>query len=238
MRTLFRALDFETSGIPTEDEKHAVCEIGWCDVTKIDGAWTVGDVSSMFVNPGRSITLEARAVHHIADAELVGAPPITDGFQKLMADMDPETMCFVAHNASFEQEFFGGGFVPWICSYKAALRIWPDAASHGNQFLRYYLDLPVEHDLAMPPHRAGPDAYVTAHLMVAILESGADPAELIRWSSGPALLPRINFGKHKGAKWDEVPADYLRWLADKSDMSRDVKANAKHWLKQRERANA
>jgi exodeoxyribonuclease X len=43
----------------------------------------------------------------------------------------------------------------------------------------------------------------------------------------------VNFGKHKGAKWDDVPLDYLSWIVDKSDMDRDIKANAKHWLKVR-----
>jgi exodeoxyribonuclease X len=233
-RTLFRVIDFETSGIPTEDEKHAICEIGFCDVTMADGAWTVGEVRSMFVNPGRPIAIEARAVHHIPDSVLFDAPPVTLGFTALMADMDPASTCFVAHNAAFEQEFFGGGEVPWVCTYKSALRIWPDAPSHSNQVLRYFLDLDLDHDTAMPPHRAGPDAYVTAHLMARILDSGADPEDLIRWTSGPALLPRCPLHKHKGKKWEDVPTDYLNFIVFKSSgLSRDVIANAKLHLKKR-----
>ncbi|MCF1502159.1 DNA polymerase III subunit epsilon [Afifella sp. H1R] len=238
MRTLFRVVDFETTGTPTDEERHAICEIGWCDVLPVgDTAWrVVAPPAAMLVNPHRPISIEALAVHHITDAQCAAAPDVTDGFRHLMDGMDDRTTVFVAHNADFEREFFGGGDVPWICTYKSALRVWPDAPSHSNQVLRYHHDLKLDAELALPPHRAGPDAYVTAWLLKALLEAGADPEEMIRWSRGPALLPKVTFGKHKGAKWQDVPTDYLRWLADKSDMSRDVKANARHHLKQREAA--
>lgn len=55
--------------------------------------------------------------------------------------------------------------------------------------------------------------------------------EMVRWSSGPALLAKVGFGKHRGKRWSEVPVDYLQWLI-KSDMDdRDVRATAKHYLK-------
>lgn len=234
MRTLFRVVDTETTGIPTEDEKHAVCEIGWCDLTLVDGAWAVGAPHSMLINPGRPIPPEARAIHHITDAEIAEAPSMGTGCRALMEGMDPATMCFVAQNADFDRQFFGGGSVPWICTWKSALRVWPEAPSHSNQVLRYHLGVDLDPELAMPPHRAGPDAYVSAWLLRELLDAGADPEDMIRWSSGPALLPKITFGKHKGMKWSDAPADYLRWIAEKSDLNRDVKANAKHWLKQRE----
>jgi exodeoxyribonuclease X len=81
---------------------------------------------------------------------------------------------------------------------------------------------------------AGPDAYLCAVLMERILEDGRTSLEdMARWSSGPALLPRITFGKHKGSKWEDAPTDYLDWIVNKSDMDRDVKANARHHLKVR-----
>ena len=107
--------------------------------------------------------------------------------------------------------------------------------AHNADFaLRYFLDLACDRDLAAPPHRAGPDAYVTAHLFAKILDEGVDLDAMVRWSNGPSLLPVIGFGKHKGSKWEDVPSDYLRWVVDKSDLDRDAKANAKHHLKLRE----
>lgn len=214
----FRCIDFETTGIPTEDDTHAIVEIGWCDV---------GDAPrSVLCNPGRPIPPEAMAVHHITD-EMVRDATGDIGV------IDSNECYFVAHNADYERQFYQPA-TPYICTYKVAMRLWPDAPSHGLQFLRYYLALDVDAGLAMPPHRAGPDAYVCAALMSRILEEGRVTVdEMVRWSSGPALLPRVTFGKHKGADWADVPTDYLEWIVFKSDMDRDIKANANHHLKKR-----
>ncbi|OJU66632.1 MAG: hypothetical protein BGO05_05365 [Rhizobiales bacterium 63-7] len=59
-------------------------------------------------------------------------------------------------------------------------------------------------------------------------------AELVTISKYPALLHRINFGtKAKGLLYSEAPADYLEWIAFKSDMNEDTKFTAKYWLKKR-----
>ena len=230
---LIRVFDTESTGLPSEDDPHALVEIGWCDI--VGGA--VGTPKSILVNPGRPIPPGAMAIHHITDEDVENAPSPEVGCAALM---EGKPDLFVAHNADHDRQFFGGGDIPIACSYKIALRLWPNAERHNNQFLRYYLGLQADRTLAEPSHRAGPDAYVTALLFKRILDEsvakGIDVETMIRWTKGPALLPRINFGKHKGARWEDGPIDYLRWLAEKSDMNRDVKANARHWIKQREAA--
>ncbi len=224
-------LDLETSGIPTETDPHAVIEVGWVTVDLMGaGEVVIGEPKSMLVDPKRPIDVEAKAAHHITETMIAGAPPPEVGFRHA-TDTKPEI--WVAHNADFEKSFFGGGGLPWLCTYKAACRIFPDAPSHSNQVLRYWLDLQLDDALAQPTHRAGPDAYVTAHLLAELLRSGTSVEDMVRWSRGAALLPRMNFGKYRGKKWGEAPTDYLRWIIDKSDMDKDVKANAKHELKQR-----
>lgn len=216
-----RCIDFETTGIPTETDKHAIVEIGWCDL--VDGVLSLPN--AVLCDPGRPIPHEAMAVHHITDADVAGQT----GSLEVLGKPD----YFAAHNADYERQFFDAS-APIICTYKVALRLWPDASSHGLQFLRYHLGLTAPAHVAMPPHRAGPDAYLCAVMMQTILSDGsASLDEMVRWSSGPALLPRVNFGKHRGSKWEDVPTDYLEWLAFKSDMDRDVKANAKHHLRKR-----
>jgi len=230
--TTIRSIDFETTGIPTEADPQAIVEIGAVDISLgADGSQPVMSTTfSTLCNPGRPIPHEAMAVHHITDAM------VADASGNLGNIMGSGVDYYCAHNADYERQFHDPG-IPYICTYKVALRLWPDAPAHGLQFLRYHLNLPVVSAEAFPPHRAGPDAYLGAVLMVHILDDGrASLDEMVRWSSGPALLPRVNFGKHRGSKWDDVPTDYLDWLANKSDMDRDVKANARHHLKAR--ANA
>lgn len=226
---IIRSIDFETTGIPTPDDPHAIVEIGAVDIT-LDNDSTSPVLSTTFstlCNPGRPIPHEAMAVHHITDAMVADA---SGNLGNIMGD---NVGYYCAHNADYERQFFEPG-IPYICTYKVALRLWPDAPSHGLQFLRYHLSLPVVNADVFPPHRAGPDAYLGAALMVHILNDGrASLDEMVRWTNGPALLPRVNFGKHKGSKWEDVPADYLEWLAFKSDMDRDIKANAKHHLSKR-----
>lgn len=225
---LARVIDFETTDEPKDDAPAGVVEAGWCDV--IDGIPS-DDAPSMITNPNLPVAIGARAVHHITDDEIAAGVPVTTAFMRLM-DGPPDV--FVAHNADFERTFFKGGEIPWVCTYKVALRIWPDAPTHSNQGLRYFLGLDCDRDLASPPHRAGPDAYVTARLFAACLASGTELDAMIRWSKGPALLPTIKFGKHKGSKWTDLPTDYLEWMVRKStDLDRDALANAKYHLKLR-----
>lgn len=234
-----RVVDLET----TSTEPNAgVVEVGWCDVHVSEiapGRWTaVADQPrSMLVNPNLPIKPEAQAVHHISERDIAGAPPVTTAFMKLTAG-DP--LAFAAHNAKFEREFFAGGTTPWVCTYKAALRVYPDAPDHKNQTLRYWLKMDDNFrfffsGFARPSHRAGPDAYVTAHLLAVMLnDAGADLREMIRWTKKPGLLPGvINFGKHKGTPWSELPKDYLEWMIGAPDMDDDRKFTAKHYLENR-----
>lgn len=227
--TTIRSIDFETTGIPTDSDPQAIVEIGWQDI-EFDGMGWAGLIPdarfSFLCNPERPIPHEAMAVHHITDEMVAGA----SGNVGLIGSPD----YFCAHNADYERQFYDPG-VPFICTYKVALRLWPDAPSHGLQFLRYYLSLPVDAAEAFPPHRAGPDAYLGAALMVRILEEGrASLEDMVRWSSGHALLPRCPLFKHKGKKWEDVPTDYLDWIVNKpNDCTAEVKANARLHLKAR-----
>lgn len=225
-----RLVDFETTGIPSETETHALVEIGYCDLVQGTSGWRVETPVATLVNPGRPIPIEAMAVHHIRNADVADAPSP----DRVLMTLNEGATYFCAHNIDFERKFFAGGQTPWICTFKSALRVWPDAPSHSNQVLRYFLDVDAHDDFdgerAMPPHRAGPDTYVSAFILRELIDQ-ASIEDLIKWSSGPALLAKVGFGKHRGMRWSAVPPDYLRWII-KSDMDdRDVRATAKHYLK-------
>lgn len=244
--TAIRVIDFETTGIPGDGndtpEKggpHQIVEIGWCDVVDGDDWAEIRPApNSIECNPGRPIPPEASAVHHFTIEELDTGVFPDAGLRELEDSTAAAGIgILAAHNSRFDRQFWDGGERPWIDTYRCALRVWPHAPRHGNQVLRYWLKLDeqggvaeFDPDCAVPSHRAGPDAYVTAHILAQML-ADFEVEQLVEWSSVPALLPRCNFGKHRGSPWSEVPKDYLRWILDKSGMDdEDVLHTARHYL--------
>jgi exodeoxyribonuclease X len=237
---LIRVIDFETTGVPEMGGPHpaAICEVGWTDIVIDSMGPRIESKGERLCDPGYPMPVEAMAVHHITDAMIAKggcagerADPPAVALRRILED-SPDY--FAAHNAQFEQHFFPQPKPEqWICTYKSALRVWPEAPGHSNQVLRYFLGLDLPELYASPPHRAGPDSYVTAHILASMLRLGTKIEDMVRWSSGPALLPRVTFGKHRGSRWEDVPTDYLEWVAFKSEMDADAKANARHHLKRR-----
>jgi len=201
--TIYRAIDVESTGIPSETERHALVEIGWCDVVGARGAEMVMDPASILVNPGRPIPAEASAIHHLRDCDVVDAVPPDVACAEVAKAGD----YYVAHNAAFDPQFFGGGDKPWIDTWKCALRVWPDAPSHKLQVLRYWLkfdDNPqFDRTCSEPAHRAGADAYCCAFLLVELLNAST-VEQLVKWSSGPALLVTCYMNKHRNKRWRDV----------------------------------
>lgn len=229
--TIIRVIDFETTG--TEPPEAEVCEVGICDLhleAKRIGApisWLCGV---------QAMPPEVRAVHHISLKECAGEPAFDQA--KLWEFAEKEGVAAIAaHNAEFEVKFLTPP-IPVICTYKAALRAWPDAPAHNNGALRYWLEdqgliVPV-HEMTQPAHRAGPDAYTTAHILLALFNAGHTGREMIAWTKEPRLLPTCPIGAEwRGKKWADVDAGFLRWMTNNATMEADLKWNAQRELDRR-----
>lgn len=183
----------------------------------------IRDVASQVVRPCKSIPPVACAVHHTTDDDVASAPSWSDVWPRVFSG-DQNVIAYAVHNAKFDSGWITADLLagkPLICTYKASLQLWPDAPGHKNHVLRYWLNLPVDRHRALPTHRALPDARVTAHLLRQILTC-ASVDDLISWSKQPVLLNKVTFGKHRGAKWADVPDDYLDWIISKGDFDEDV----------------
>lgn len=228
-----RVIDYETTGRP-EDEGAEVIELGRIDLDLTN--LSIVNPYTAFCRPAGPIPPETKAVHHITEADVADAEPVGNLWPAFFAGCAKTDVC-VAHNAAFEQHFHPGNGRPWICTYKGARIVWPDAPSHGNQALRYWLDLDgTQPDFdparAQPAHRALPDAYTTAFILRELLRHKT-VAELIEITKWPALLRVANFGKHRGTLFKDLPTDYLEWIRDKSEMDADTKFSARYWLQKR-----
>lgn len=229
-----RVIDLETTGMrgPKGSADAEICEIGFTDVT-LDGK--ISKPFSYLINPGTPIPPEARAIHHISSEMVAGMPSPSEARRMLLEGMN-EGDAFAAHNMGFEKEFFDGGGFPWICTMNCSKHLFPEYPAYGNQVLRYFLSLDNQFmwpQLAMPPHRAGPDCYVTAHILRELLRHAA-LLELVELSTQPVLQKTVRFGQHYGRPWSEMDGGYLQWILGK-DFDEEVKATARYWLDQQNR---
>lgn len=219
---LLQVVDIETTGQAPPAEN---IEFGRVDVHRADSEWQIGRPMTRLYRPLNGIPPETMAVHHITEMDMTPDTPVctADRLRRAVWSGDaPDGL--VAHNSSFEQMFIAEDVtdaLPWICTYKVALHVWPDAPRHSNQVLRYWRNLVLDPALAMPPHRAGPDAYVTACLLVELLRH-ATVDQMVAWTAQPKQLPKLPFGKHRGLSWAEAPLDYLQWMMRQTEMDKDA----------------
>jgi exodeoxyribonuclease X len=244
---LFRVLDCETTGLDVETAR--IVEIGACDVFKPGrslGAtrFLQSTAASWLCDPGIPIPPEAKAVHHILDSDVRGQPPALARMTPLLpaVPLEQTAVVYVAHNAKYDRPILEAHGFPagarWLCTWRLAMHVWPEAPSYKNEVLRYWLgydDLPLEpRPLAIDnmPHRAAHDAAVTALILreafqVLQLAGHANPATpndvdaLIAWAESPVVLKGLcGFGKHFDKTWSEVAridAGYLDWMIKQED---------------------
>ncbi|MBB4017339.1 exodeoxyribonuclease X [Chelatococcus caeni] len=237
-----RVVDLETTGFapPEDGVGTGVCDLGWVDLVPTSAEflgwpreWTICPMVQMYVHPGHAIPAKASAIHHIVDEDVACAPSWPEALEMVAAPADA-TM-FAAHNAKFERQWFTDEVLagrPIICTYKCALRLWPDAPGHSNQALRYWRNPEgLDRHVADFAHRAGPDAYVTAHLLRDMLQI-ATIDELVQWSSEPALLVTCHIGRYRGTPWRDIDSGFLWWVLER-DFDEDVHHTCRYWLDQR-----
>ncbi len=203
--TRLRVIDLETTG--DSFANGGVVEIGWQDLAPgADGRWALhGAPGARLVQPGCPISAVTSAVHHIVDKDVAGAPAWSELAPKILQDKG--LIALAAHRAAFERRWCLPGLsgrARWICTWKCALRLWPDAPTHSNQGLRYWRHPPgLDRATGLPAHRAGPDAYVTAHHLRDML-AFVSVEQLLTWSAQPALLVRVPAGALRGRRWEEL----------------------------------
>jgi exodeoxyribonuclease X len=238
--TGIRVIDFETDGMAPPDD---VLEVGWCDLTREGETWEIGTPASTMhgiPGPARPMKPDARATHHIQPWEIKGQPPFWA--PQLVADATAAgAIILAAHAWHFESQWIPAdilGELRPLCTWKAAMRVWPDAPSHSNSALRYWLEdqgfsAPV-HELTQPPHRAGPDAYVTAHLL-SVLLAFESARQMVAWTKEPALYPRCPIGEKQGWRgkaWADMEGGALHWIT-RQDGPSGIEPDVR-WCAQRE----
>lgn len=243
-----RVVDIEATGFLAA-EGHTPCEVGYCDLvavtTDLAGApasWCVVGGLGQLLHPGRPIPPEASAVHQIVDADVARAAPWGGAMKDLLTAGTYGLVAFAAHSAKTEQQWVTDeitGSVPWIDSYKVALRLVSECPKHSVQGLRHYMaPLGIHRSIADVAHRAFPDAYVTAFLLRDMLigspvSATASIEKMVEWSSEPALQIWCHIGSWRGKRWREVDTGFLDWVAAR-DFDEDVLFTVRHEIERRD----
>ena len=225
---MFIFLDTETTGTGPADR---LCQIAF----KIKGGYAVNEL----FNPGMPISIDAMTVHNITNEMVLDKPAFRDGgtWRKLLDLVNSDGYVIVAHNAAFDVDMLKKeGIEPKnvICTLKLARHFDNEGVipKYGLQYLRYYLKLNVD----AVPHTALGDILVLEVLFnriyaKAVIEFGDDTvSKMIEVSKKPVLYRRMPFGKHKGLKMEEVPIDYLQWLAG-TDLEEDLRYTIEQYLR-------
>lgn len=233
---LYMVVDLETT-----DREPGNAHVVEAAIVVMFGADVLYHQSWLF-KPPVPIPAQTSAVHHIIDADVEhtpaweeAAPRLTELFRGAAAK---NRLVLAAHNADVEKHFIDklAPGAEWICTYKCALRSWPDAPSHSNEGLRYFLKFPgIGRSYRQQPHSALHDANVTTLLLRELL-TRHDIETLLQWSRDGAVLPRCPIGKYRDLKWEDIPFDYLEWIVYKAtDMRADVLNTAKLEIDRRRR---
>lgn len=226
-----RVVDLETTG---GDRSSEIIEVGFVDVVPDGDGWRALPPVSKLFRPRGEISVHAMAVHHLTPEHFSPDDPHCDEYALRAMFAEPADV-MVAHSARFERSFIADtatGGLPWICTVRSSKAAWPQAPGHSNQVLRYWRGFRLDPALADPAHRAGPDAWVTAHILMDLLKE-ASVQQMLAWSNAPRDVAVVPFGRHRRKPWSEVPADYLKWMAAQTDMDADAVAAARCELDRR-----
>lgn len=229
------AVDTETANVGG-----GICEVAYVAVCtthlKITG------YAHSLINPQQDFDAVCRAAHHIRPDEVANSPTLADW----MGDNFPSDRLIAAHNAAFDKEHLGEttpeGKHAYLCTWRLAQHLYPDAPRFTNQILRYYLDLDVSD---MPEeaggivHRALYDTWCTAKMVLRMLEDcaplakeGETPVQTLeRLSNTPVVQVNFMFGnKHRGKTWEQVAREDRSYLYFMRDKCKDLDESTKHTL--------
>ncbi len=223
-------IDTETTGM----------EPGVAEVIELAGVAVPGGESwSALIKPVGTIPPEASAVHHLTsedfeyeDFECEGYRGLSHAWVDMLLDFNQTPGAYAAHNALFDRsmaQLSGCGVgAPWLCTWRCAMHLWPDAPAYGNQVLRYYLGLKPDIPIGLAPHRALYDAITTSEILKTMLTL-KPLEELLKLQYQPVLLRTCRLPKYRGVLWKDVPKNYLKWILG-ADFDLDIAFTARYYL--------
>lgn len=219
---MLRVIDTETCGL-----QGGVVEIASVDIK--DGK--IVNPQSHLVRPDRPISHQAMAIHRITEAMVADQPELEVVLPHYLG-----SAYYVAHNADFDSRVLPDMKGEWICTMKMARRLWNwQGIKYSNMGLYKARNLQTETPAGLHHHRALFDCYITAALLLDILqETGWTPEEMVTITGRPTLMTTFTFGKYRGEEISEIAKrdpGYLRWMRNSfTNMTPQMRLTLNHYL--------
>ncbi|KQQ77271.1 putative quorum-sensing-regulated virulence factor [Acinetobacter sp. Leaf130] len=212
-------LDTETHtlhGYPIEIA-HAPCSF-------VDGKLVVNkaEVFDEYFSCPEPIAYGAMAIHHILESDIADKP----SYETFRA---PECEFIIGHNIDYDIQAIRLAHKDFnakaICTLALSRMVWPEEA-HNISALVYMLTKGSEkaRQSIRNAHNTKQDVFLTGFVLTHICKNlGLKDMQSLYLASEHARVPTVMpFGKYKGAKIKDLPADYVAWLLRQDDIDKYV----------------
>lgn len=205
MRAIF--YDTETTGLKSKSDR--VIELAAFDAS-------TGKTFETFLHPGGPIPPEASAIHGITDEMVKDAPSFADIAHDFNKFCEGDTVLIAHNNDAFDVHFMraeyeraGVEMPDWkfLDSLKWARRYRPDLPRHTLQSLRQVYGISENR-----AHRALDDVIVLKEVFFHLIDD-LEIQTVYDLLNKPRALQHMPFGKYQGKPIQEIPKDYITWLA-------------------------
>ncbi|MBN6739617.1 DUF3820 family protein [Acidithiobacillus sp. MC6.1] len=207
--------DTETTSLNEPD----LIEAAWLSLDPADltGKTVIPEPFSQRYKPSKPISLGAMATHHILDEDLSDCPPSSD------FALPEAAILLIGHNIDFDWRVIGEPKIRRVCTLAMARKVFPGLDSYSQSALLYYFypnQRPAIRERLRAAHSALADVRFCQIILRQIIRR-AFPDGLSSWKalwefSEQARIPEtMPFGKHRGVKMAELPADYRKWALEK-----------------------
>lgn len=233
--TSLKITDTETTSI---DAKSDILEYGFAMYDPGQEDWVTH--SQMF-GTDQEIAIESSEKTMIIDEHVEGLPKFQDSEEFIDNYVLGDNMIFVAHNINFDKMIIKNSLdragkynrpnieADGICTMKLAKKLIP-STSYRQTYLRYLLKLDKvmkNKTLANQPHRVDTDVYVTAYLLMHLVDVAIErdlidldkdiAPQLVSLNKQPTFIEKWPLGKHRDSDPRDIPTSYFEWAIMNAD---------------------
>jgi len=227
----FICFDVESTGLDIENDQ--IIEFAAVTFNEME----TFDSFETLIDPGRAISPESMAIHHITDEMVKGKPTIEKVLPKIIEMIGDHIV--VGHGILFDIEMIENAAkkipIRWslprerIIDTLRLARLYGESPTNSLEVLRQHFNIE-----EMGAHRAMNDVMVNIAVFKQLTKKFTSVHQLLERLKSPILMKQMPLGKYKGQNFSGLPHPYLMW-AKKQKFDRDLLFSIESELKKRKK---